>query len=252
MYTQEQLDQILSEISTFKIELAEDPTLPELGNNYLRGLISKCRHYSNRVTFYIGQVAMHERELRRELQVRELDLEFKLKELLADDRLVRAQANIKDREAVAATLVKTEYLAVANLRVQIQDSQEVSKILKSTHRELSGTNRDIKMMRQMVKDDQDFGGGNGNGYVPPNRQQDKSVPDGMPAAVRQKLVNPTDLLDDDKRPADLPKPVDAGHASQIANFLNSAPEDPPEVPTTDSADNDETPKSGFSFEDLLD
>lgn len=252
MYTQEQLDQILEEISTFKIELAEDPTLPELGNNYLRGLISKCRNYSNRVTFYISQVAIHERELKRDLKIQELDLEFKLKELLADDKLVRAQANIKDREAVAATLVKDEYLAVAQLRVSIQDSQEVMKILKATHRELSGTNRDIKMMRQMVKDDQDFGGGNGGGYNAPHRGQDKSVADGMPAAVRQRQVDPRDLLDDDKRPVDLPKPVDAGHAAQIASFLNAAPQDPIEKSAEAPNGEEGSPKSDFSFEDLLD
>jgi len=245
LYTQEKLDQIL----------AEDPTLPELGTQYLRGLISKCRNFSNRVNYYIGQVAIHQRELKRELQIKELDLEFKLKELLADDRLVRAQANIKDREAVAATLVKTEYLAVANLRVQIQDSQEVSSILRATHRELSGTNRDIKMMRQMIKDDHEYGGPNGGGYSPPQRNQDKSVPDGMPNAIRPRVVDPVDLLDDEKRPDDMPKPVDAGHAAQIASFLNSAPQDEhtPDHRTVELGEpDDEKPlASSMSYDDLL-
>lgn len=248
MYTKEQLDNILTEISDYSIDIEPDPTLPHLGNPYLQGLISKCRLYLNRVNYYINQVMIQEREKKRDLKIQELDLEFKIKSLLADDQVVRAQASIKDREAVAAALLKDEYLAVADLKVDIQDLQEVVRILKSVHRELSGASRDIKTARQMIRDDKDFGG-----QSSVTRGHDKSTPDGMLSPIRPGRVDPKDLLDDDKRPEFSPKPVDRGHANQIASFLNetqNSDDEEMDSSSVTSKEDDEVIKT-LSYDDLM-
>lgn len=247
MYTKEQLDNILYEISSYTIDIEPDPTLPHLGNPYLQALISKCRHYLNRVNYYINQVLIQEREKKRDLKIKELDLDLKMKQLLADDQIVRAQSNIKDREAVATATLRDEHLEVSGLRVEIQDLQEVVKILKSVHRELSGASRDIKTARQMIRDDKEFGGSS------TVRGQDKSTPGGMLSPIRPNRIDPTDLLDDDKRPSYAPKPIDASHASQIASFLSDVePDDSPSVTSSSTSEEEEDAPviRAISYEEL--
>lgn len=240
-FTKEQLDKILEEVSAFQIELEPDPTLPHLGGTYLRELVSKCRNYSNRVQHYMRQVAIQTRELSRELKIKQLDLEMKTQELLAEDERVRRQSNIKDREAMAAGLLKQEHLERDALQVAISDLMEVQKILRSSHRELAGTNQDIKSMRQMVKDDRD-----GDGYTAPHRNQDRTVPGGLPGVVRAHKIDPKDLLDPETRPADIAAPVDEAHARMMTDFLNDAPADA--VPAQAEED---APIKSINYDDLL-
>jgi len=243
-YTKEQLDRILEEVSAFQIELEPDPTLPHLGGTYLRQLVSKCRNYSNRVQHYMRQVAIQTRELNRELKVKQLDLEMKTQDLLANDASVRRQSSIKDREAMAAGLLKEEHLERDALQVAISDLMEVQKILRSSHRELAGTNQDIKSMRQMVKDDRE-----GDGYNQPSRNQDRTVPDGLPGVVRPNKIDPQDLLDSATRPDYIPAPVDRVHAQQMSDFLNSAPSDASSTPAVKAEE--DAPIKSVNYDDLL-
>src|SRR5271157_5300473 len=96
-YNKESLDQILIEIAEYQVELKEDPTLPELGTKYLQRILAQCRNYLNRTQYYYQMVKRIERELKVNLKMTELDLEFKIKEKLADDVLVRKEPSIEDR-----------------------------------------------------------------------------------------------------------------------------------------------------------
>lgn len=221
--TQEQLNQIIEEIARYEVELESDPTQPHLGTTYLQKVIAKCRAYQNRAQYYIQIVKLYEKQVKLDLRTRELDLEFKMREKLADDPVVRKQASVRDREAVAATLLREEFDAVAGLKVILIDIEETVKLIKSKYDQLRQTSQDIRMQRTLIKDDKEAQMIGGDGYVRPTSRQDRSVPNGMPAPIRPR-VEPKDMLDPAKRPDDFPEPIDESHAEMMAGFLNSHPE----------------------------
>jgi hypothetical protein len=224
--SKEQLDQIIEEIAGYEVNLEEDPTLPNLGTPYLQRIISKCRAYQNRVQYYIQIVKMHEKKIRLDLRQRELDLDFKMKEKLADDALVRKQPSVRDREALAATMLAAEHQILADLKVELIDIEETVKLIRSKYDQLKQTSNDIRMQRVLIKDDKEAQVLGGEGYSRPQSGPRGFVPDGMPAPVVPR-VEPTDLLDPAKRPDDMPEPLDEGHASMMAAFLNSHPKQYP-------------------------
>lgn len=244
-YSQEQLSSILDEISQFEVELADDPTLPNLGLKYLSSRVALCRKYLNRVIFYAQTIGKQVKDLTVETRQMELDLELKISQKLSDDTVVRQQPSFEDRKALATTLLKQEYDNLANLRVTLLDAAETLKIVKMKHQDLVRTNADIKSQRQIVKDDMDSRLQGGYGYDKPQVKQDGSVPDGMAPPVVPGKIDPQDLLDPEKRPEDMPAPVDEIHAQQISEFFNRKPvARPSEEPAA-------TPVKSFSFEDLL-
>ena len=220
-YTQDQLSAVLDEIAAFEVELAEDPTKPTLGVRYLNERISTCRKYLNRVIYYIQTVGKQVKDLTVETRQMELDLEMKMAQKLADDVIVKKQPSIEDRKALATMLLKDENDNLARLRVDLLDAFETHKIIRMKHQDLVRTNADIKSQRQLVKDDMESRLSGGQGYDKPQTRQDGSVPDGMPPPVSPGKIDPQDLLDPDKRPEDLPEPVDEMHAQQIADFFGS-------------------------------
>lgn len=187
------MERILEEIATYSVDLEEDPTQIHLGIPYLQRVLAKCRAYSNRVQFYMQKVKRYENRLRSELKILELDLDFKMKEKLADDQLVRKQPSIEDRKALAATMLATEHKHLAELQVEIQEVEETYKIIKAKHLELQRTSNDIKTQRNLVKDDMLARLGGGEGYVRPQTGQDRAVPEGLPPPVEVR-PDPKDLL----------------------------------------------------------
>lgn len=223
----EKLDQMLEEVAGYSVELEADPTLPHLGLKYLQQVLARCRNFTNRTLFYLQAVLRAEKDLKTVIKYSELDLEFKMREKLADDAVVRAQPSIEDRKAVAAGLLRAETENLSRLQVELIDVQETAKILRTRYQDLQRTANDIKLQRTMVRDDQQDQLGGGQGYAKPQVNQDGSVQGGLPAPVSLKPVDPKDILDPETRPADLPEPKDAAHAGQIAAFLSRHPEREP-------------------------
>jgi hypothetical protein len=222
-YTADQFSVILEEIAAFEVELAEDPTLPDLGVRYLNSRVALCRKYLNRVIYYMQTIGKQVKELTVETRQMELDLELKLAQKLADDPEVRKQPSIEDRKALATMLLRPEHDNLSALRLELLDAAETYKIVKLKHQDLIRTNADVKSQRQLVRDDADAQMAGQHGYSKPQARQDRSVPDGMPPPVSPGAIDPKDLLDPEKRPADMPEPMDEMHAQQIADFFSSKP-----------------------------
>jgi len=248
-YTGEQLSSILVEIAAFEVELAEDPTIPDLGVKYLNGRISLCRKYLNRVIYYVQTIGKQVKELTVQTRQMELDLELKLAQKLADDPEVRKQPSIEDRKALALMLLKPEHDNLGNLRLELLDATETLKIVKLKHQDLIRTNADIKSQRQLVKDDMEARLAGQPGYDKPQARQDGSVPDGMPPPVSPGAIDPKDLLDPEKRPDDMPEPVDEMHAQQIAEFFKNRPSAAPAEPKADDSDVSNAAPSKPSYDD---
>jgi hypothetical protein len=233
-YLGNNLEKILEEVAGYQIDLETDPTRPHLGARYLNEVLARCRNYTNRTIHYLQLMKRQERDLRMAMKLAESNLDFKLKEKLADDPVVRAQPSIEDRMALATVALKEEYLELAQARADLLETEETVKLIKTRLDNLRQTSFDIKLQRQIVKDDKDGWGSGEGGYVDPQKKKDRTVPDGMRPPVRPS-IDPEDLLDPSKRPADMPVPVDSVHAAQIADFFNgqdelpvSAPEGEPE------------------------
>ncbi len=222
--TKEQLDQMLEEVAGYEIKLEEDPTLPHLGTKYLQKALAQCRNFMNRVQHYLQLSMRAERALLTEIKQAELDLEFKVKDKLADDPIVRQQKSVEDRKALAESLLKAEVENLKTLRVKLIDIQESVKLLRFKYHDLQRTNGDIKMQRGLVRDDKLTQLGGGDGYSQPQVNPDRSVPNGMQAPVPVEPLGPKEILDPNRRPEDLPEPLDATHAAQISEFLRRNPE----------------------------
>lgn len=244
----EKLAEILDEVSQYNVDLEVDPTLPHLGTNYLQKTLSQCRNYMNRVMHYMQLVKMHERQLRISLKTAETDFEFKISEKLADDPIVRKQPSIDDRKALAMTMLKDEHQIIGAVKAELLDVEETSKLLKSKYDHLRGTASDIKMQRNLVKDDMMLRMGGEEGFNKPVINQDRTVPNGLRAPVTTNVIDPKDLLDPSKRPENLPEPVDAVHAKLIADFFgNKGSESKLQNTNEEQAD----PIKSISYDDLL-
>jgi hypothetical protein len=246
----ESLEQILEEIAGYDITLVEDPTLPHLGLKYLQQTLAQCRNYLNRVQYYFQLIRRHEKDLRIKSKLMEMDIEFKMKEKLADDQLVRKQPSIEDRKALASTMLQDEFQALALVRGQLVDVEESAKLVKGRLEHLRQTSGDIKIQRQMVREDMMAQMAGDEGYDRPQVKQDRTVPGGMAAPVSAASLNPTDLLDPKSRPEDMPEPIDGAHAELLANFYNK--QQAPKSPAPGPSKTEEKPvQTVGSFEDLL-
>ena len=219
----ETLDRIMIEVADYSIELVEDPTLPEYGSAYIQKTLSICRNYSNRVMFYLQKVSSAVRCLRRELTQHELDLEFKLNEKLADDFFVRRQASIADRKAVALAMFKPEYGIISDLKVKILDTEEILKIIKLKYTDLKQTSNDLRLQRQIIKDDKEAFGETGTGYTKPGAKQDRSIPDGLVQPAVNVAKAPEEILNPDIPAENIPAPLDESKAILISEFLQEKP-----------------------------
>ncbi|HEY8098617.1 MAG TPA: hypothetical protein VIE65_21335 [Methylobacter sp.] len=250
----EKLETILEEIANLSVDLVEDPTLPDFGYRYLQSRLARCREYLNRVQLYLQITRRYEKNLRAALKNCEVNFELKVMEKLADDTIVRAQSSIEDRKALATTQLREEFMAMNGLKIDLLNLEETIKIIKAKYDDLKATSFDVRLQRQMVKDDKDF-----HQLGDPDAQgtrQNGMVPEGMPPMVKPKIIEAQDLLDPERRPDDLPEPVSPSHAIQIASFLNSHPiseqKKPVSPPAPDSEPKDSTPPVvSMSYEDLL-
>jgi hypothetical protein len=226
--TSEVLDHILDEIAKYEIDLADDPTQPNLKQNYLQKMVAQCRRYQNRVHYYLTMIRKHENDLKRKVKQNELDLDLKVNAKLADDPIVMKGPSIDDRKALAIMLLKAEYDELTKLKVELADVEEYYKIVKSKYDQLRQTATDIRLQRALVRDDLMERLGGGSGYNRPQANQDGTVEGGLPSVVKTKPVEPKDLLDPAKRPDDMPPPMDVRHAQAMSDFLNANPEKKPD------------------------
>lgn len=214
------LDQILEEVSKYEVELVEDPTLPELGSKYIQAKIAKCRYFLNRSQHYLQITKRFERNLKRSEKTFELDLELKIAGLLADDIRVRQQPAVQERRALAISLLHAEHENLADFKLELQGLEDAIRIIKSRYDDLRHTNQDIKLQRQLIKDDR-LGWENEGGFITPHSRADGTIPGGLPPAVKVCSIDPKDILDPSKRPEDLPEPKNASHAKMISSFFGS-------------------------------
>lgn len=251
----ESMERMLEEIAEYEVELASDPTLPHLGNRYLQESLASCRQYLNRCQHYLQLTRRYEKNLRSAMRLEEMNIELRTAELLADDDIVRQGPSIEDRKSLATMQLQREHRNVIKLKRAHLNALETVKIVKLKYDDLNRTNADIKLQRQIVRDDRDAWVSGEQGSEPVGEGRASSAR-GLAPPVRPKL-DPKDLLDDERRPDDLPKPKDMGEAEQMAAFFNRQP--PRQEQAEQAEEPDEEPPAApppaatpsVSYDDLL-
>ena len=253
---EDKLEEILEEIAGYEVELEVDPTKPQLGYAYLQRVLAQCRSYLNRVTHYLQITRRYEKNLRRKIQDFELDLDLKLAEKLADDELVRRQPAAQERRALAVSMLKEEHRNLALLKAEFLNLEETVKIIKAKQDSLKRTNGDIRLQRQMVKDDRDVWEGGDEGYTKPQRREDGSVPDGLPPPVSDKKIEAEEVLSGGRPAEPIPEPRDASASSEISAFYGTKVDGsdgggPPPGPTDEPEEAAVEAAGVVTYEDLL-
>lgn len=213
----EKLESLLEEVAGYEVKLEEDPTLPTLGYAYLQRSIAECRGYLNRVQYYLQTTRRFEKNLRSRIREYEMDLDLKMAQKLADDPVVRKQPAAQDRRAVAISMLQDEYKNLAGMRVELVNVEETVKLIKMKYDDLHRTNMDIKLQRQLVKDDRIGWESGEEGYVRPQTNQDGTVAGGLPPPIRSKDIEAEDLL---AGVEDQDQEEDGSHARQMKDFLS--------------------------------
>lgn len=157
---------IYDEINTLVIELEADPVT--LGTQYLNNLIACCRNYLNRCSSILLEVSREKRDVAARLRAEEAAYQVSFDELLATDERVRVLPNIEDRRSTINVFLRDQRNSIEALKRELQDLEYVEKAVRHRHNELKSTNTDIKMQRQMVRDELDTGafyGDEGDGVV---------------------------------------------------------------------------------------
>jgi hypothetical protein len=219
-FSKEDFDRILEEVGPYQVNLEEDPTLPHLKQAYLMQVTAKCRQLQNQVQHYLHKVGQYCSALKREIRYRELDLDLKMSEKIADSPVVKQGSAALDRRSIAVAELATEHSELAERKVALVEAEETYRLLKMKYDLLRQTSNDIRLQRSLVRDDLDERASGNGGYSTPSKDN-KSV------HRTKSPVNPTvdaaDLIDPKKRPEDMPPPINTGHAQQMAAFLNAHP-----------------------------
>jgi hypothetical protein len=168
---QESAERVYTEIAQLRIELEFDPTV--LGTQYINRVISQCRNYLNRISQILLQLSREKRVLKRQLSGEETALSVERDTLMAEDDVVRRQPNIRDREAVANTMLRDRLSRISTLKFELMDVEAVEQAVKMVHQELIRTSAEIKTQRSLMHTDRLTGAGYGDEFSSGDSRDEK-------------------------------------------------------------------------------
>jgi len=157
---QKYVDELYREIGTFRVELEPDPTV--LGARYIQSVTSKCRNLLNKVSQRRVELSLMRRNLMVQIAGEETALSIEKDHLLAENDTVQRQPNIRDREAVVNTMLRSQVQSIASKKRDLLDVETVDKAVKLVHDELIRTATEIKVQRSLLFSDRSSGSGYGD------------------------------------------------------------------------------------------
>ena len=154
MLQESEIQRIYAEIGQYSIELEADPTV--MGPRYVNKQLALCRNYLNRVTKIRVDLSKHKRMLAVKIAGENTQLRVEKDQLLTTNDLVRKQSNIKDREAVANTILKERLAKIEVLNQDLLDLKTVDAAVEFVHNELIRTANEIKTQRALLEVDRHY------------------------------------------------------------------------------------------------
>lgn len=171
---QDSIQKIYDEIGQLQLELEPDPTI--LGPRYINEITARCRNHLNKVTLIRLRLSREKRALKSRLAGEETLLAAERDRLLAEDETVRRQPNLRDREAVANTILRDRLNTIAQLKNELLDLDTVEKAVTLVHDELIRTGNEIKTQRSLILADRASGAAYGDEYDGPRDNRGRVLP----------------------------------------------------------------------------
>jgi hypothetical protein len=146
----EAIEKIFARLEELVIDLPQDPL--ELGPDYLREQISICRGYLNETSQYLQRILGERSLLTMKLEAKEAEYQIKADELLTQDPRVKVLPSLTDRQAMISNILLTDKREIVSLRLELQGSGHVEKVVRLRHKELDNTMSAIRLQRSLLKD----------------------------------------------------------------------------------------------------
>ena len=186
--------EIYQEISRYEIKLEPDPT--SLGPLYLNGVICDCRNYLNSVTRILLDIRKEKQHLTSETKRLKTSLAIESDDLLSKDEEIKKLPSIGDRRAAINMKLKDRITEIDILELQSNDLDQVEKGVKLRHSELRDTMAEIKLQRNLMRDEIQSGSfygdendrGNGSSPRRPDIVDEVSVDATIDEALRQAVA----------------------------------------------------------------
>lgn len=231
------IDDIYNSLGEMHVELDADPL--ELGPKRLNEKIAQCRGMLSRCEKLFLDLSQYLHRYKRQHRVASADFKLRMRDLLTNDPEVRMGRNVTDREAVAATKLRSEAEEIDRLTANVEDLEAVLTVVRAKRADLKDVQGRLKDQLKVCQEEISLGGRWGRS-IPTKRISDpagNSVQELMDAV----LSNP--------KPASLPVEFLGNAApSSTDEALDNLP-DQVEVPSVRHPD--ESIFSDQSIDDIL-
>lgn len=146
------LSNLFSELCSMEVQLDDDPL--KYGPKRLNAKVAQCRRHLTRCEQLFLQVSQILHNLRRELRRIQTDFDLQVTHMLANDPVVMAGPNLRDREAFAKNRLQDEAREIHELDSAVQDLDSVMSVIKAKRadlKDMQGRIRDqIKLCQEEV------------------------------------------------------------------------------------------------------
>jgi len=156
----ERLLQINRELDNYSIEIALDSL--SRGHRYISELIGTCRIYLNATARLSKELRDAKNVAQHALRAANTLYKINAKEILALDASVRSLPNIKDREAVIDTRLRSSLEEISELEGKLQDIECVFDSSQLVFKSLRDSMSEIRLQRGLLRDELDTGSGYGD------------------------------------------------------------------------------------------
>jgi hypothetical protein len=178
----EWIKKVFERIPELIVTLDNDPNV--LGPIYLREKLTQCRTFLNEINKYYQIVKEDMWELVRARDVTQTNYNIDLDKLLAENEGVKKQPSHKDRVALANQMLKPLIDEINKAEAEIRDLSALEEVLKLKLKDLRDANSDIRVAKQLMIAEIDFGAFYG-----------KETPDKKRKSVNAELGDPSKLLE---------------------------------------------------------
>jgi len=149
------IEEIYAKISKYQINLQSDPA--SLGPVYLFDIIATCRNYLNEVGQILLEVHREKHKGSRLLNAKKTLHSAESDNILATDDVVKKLPSIDDRKAAINVKLRDLVREIADLETEQHNLEQVDKAVRLVHRELKDTMGEIKLQRNLIRDEIDSG-----------------------------------------------------------------------------------------------
>jgi hypothetical protein len=148
-------DAIYADLSTMHVELDADPLA--LGPKRLNMKIAECRAMLSRCERIFLDVSQDLHWYKREHRRAQADFKLEVQGLLANDPEVRAGRNVADREAIAATKLRSSREEIDKLVFAVEDLEAVLTVVRTKRADLKDISSRLRDQLKICQEEINLG-----------------------------------------------------------------------------------------------